>query len=78
VGNTYTFFHVCRYMPGGAQQRIWDISANYNWISGFIESFSGVAYHQASLGACCSSGFFGGAWVLSTDQVGGGRGAPTS
>ena len=58
-------------MPGGARERIWDISSNYNWMSGFIQTFSGVAYHQGSLGACCSAGYFGGNWVLSTDQVGG-------
>jgi hypothetical protein len=59
-------------MPGGARERIWDVSSTYNWMSGFIETFSGVAYHQGSLGACCSAGYFGGNWVLSMDQVGGG------
>ena len=64
----YTLFHVARYYkPTGAptRGRIFDGLGN-NWLSGFWNGRSGVAYHEGWVTP--QSDLHGNQWVLSTDQ----------
>jgi len=61
---TFTLFHVTRYI-GGAKKRIFD-GYSGNWLSGFWDGNSGVAYHEGWI--TDQTNHFGNNWVLSTDQ----------
>jgi len=66
--SNYTLFHVTRYYnPTGSptRGRIFDGLGN-NWLSGFYDSRSGVAYHNSWLTPLTD--LHGNQWVLSTDQ----------
>lgn len=63
--STYTLFHVTRY-TGLSNQRIITGTGN-NWLSGFWNGYSGVAFHEGWLTQSGSS-IHGTNWVLSTDQ----------
>ena len=62
--STYTLFHVAKY-NGTAKKRIFDGKGN-NWLSGFWDGKSGVAYHVGWLTS--QSDRHGSKWVISTDQ----------
>ena len=69
---TYTLFHIAKYNNAGvngARKRIFTgNSAGSDWLSGFWEGITGVAYHEGWLTPgtdCCGYN-----WVLSTDQNG--------
>jgi hypothetical protein len=58
-----------RYPPTSTTwQRIWDMRSpgGFNYLSGFVQGISGVAYHQAQIGGATN---LLSAWVLSVDQV---------
>lgn len=63
----YTLFHVAKY-NGSTQKRIFDDyqGGSINWLSGFWEGQSGVAYHNGWITG--TSGVHGSNWVLSVDQ----------
>jgi len=64
---THTFFHVAKYNSGTLgtnTQRIFN-GANINWVSGFWQSKSGVAYHYGWISVTNQHSLN---WVLSTDQ----------
>lgn len=63
----YTLFHVAKY-NGSSQARIFDDYAggSTNWLSGFWQGQSGVAYHNAWITG--TGGVHGSNWVLSVDQ----------
>lgn len=61
---TYTFFHLCRY-TGGASKRIFQ-GMTTNWLSGFHDGRTGVAFHNAWITPYVY--LHGTDWVLSTDQ----------
>ena len=60
----YTVFHICKY-NGKTKGRILQGLKN-NWLSGFHNSNSGLAYHGEWITQ--SSNIFGDQWILSTDQ----------
>ena len=67
---TYTLFHIAKYnnaAANGARKRIFTGgSVGSDWLSGFWQGHSGVAYHAGWLTSqtdCCGTN-----WVLSTDQ----------
>ena len=62
--STYTFFHVARY-NGSSNYRIFQDSTA-NWLSGFWNGTSGVAFHGAWLN---QTGVHGTNWFYSTDQA---------
>lgn len=61
----YTIIHLCKY-NGTNRGRILD-GNDYNWLSGFWGTYSGVAYHEGWL-TPNSTSIHGENWVLSTDQ----------
>lgn len=65
---TYTMLHVAKYQKPsrGNNRRILQGMAQ-NWLSGFWNGFSGVAYHNGWLSQSVASAH-GTNWVLSTDQ----------
>lgn len=72
---TYTLFHLARY-GGTAQQQIFT-ATNTNWLSGFWDGKSGIAYqalNNSCLAACWitqnTTSEHGSNWVSSTDQPG--------
>lgn len=69
INSNYTLFHVARYYkPGGTvptRQRIFD-GVTTNWLSGFHDGKSGVAFHGNWVTA--QTNIHGDTWVLSTDQ----------
>ena len=64
VPSTYTLFHVAKY-NGASKLRIFD-GVTQNWLSGFLNALSGVAFHNGWITAQTDS--HGTSWVLSTDQ----------
>lgn len=65
--STYTLFHVTR-LTGGTRRRIWTGYSN-NWLSGFWNGCTAVAYHEGWVTA--SSGDpHGNNWAYHTDQIG--------
>ena len=66
---TYTLFHVAKYNSGTKGRIFNGYNADSNWLSGFWNGLTGVAFHEGWLTSsqidCC--GFN---WVLSTDQNG--------
>jgi len=63
----YTFFHVARY-NGAAKQRIFQ-GRTQNWLSGFHQASTGVAYHNNWLTADTSTTEFDQTtWLVSTDR----------
>lgn len=60
----YTVFHICKY-NSKTKGRILQGLKN-NWLSGFHNSNSGLAYHGEWITQ--SSNIFGDQWILSTDQ----------
>jgi hypothetical protein len=66
--STYTMLHVAKYQKPsrGSNSRIFSGSAQ-NWLSGFWNGLSGVAYHNNWLTQSAAS-LHGTNWVLSTDQ----------
>jgi hypothetical protein len=66
--STYSMFHLAKYQKPsrGNNRRILQGLTN-NWLSGFWNGFSGVAYHGSWLTQSAASAH-GTNWVLSTDQ----------
>jgi hypothetical protein len=62
---TYTLFHVTR-LTGGTRQRIFE-GSNNNWLSGFHNVGTGVAYHEGWI-TPSSGDLHGTNWFYSTDQ----------
>jgi hypothetical protein len=58
-------YTACRY-NGASRGRIWDSTTN-NYLSGFWNGGSGVAFHNAWLTG--SGDVYGTAWIISVDQV---------
>lgn len=63
---TYTLFHVARY-NGANQKRIFTHSS-LNWLSGFWNGNSGIAYRGSKWLGNSTANRHGTDWVLSTDQ----------
>jgi hypothetical protein len=63
----YSLFHRARYPVNGIKRRIFT-GFSCNWLSGFHESNSGVAFQRAWITA--QTDFHGSSWVVSTDQKG--------
>ena len=66
--SNYTLFHVARY-AGATQRRIFD-GLNGNWLSGFWNGSSGVAFRNNTWITRSSPTYHGSNWVLSTDRKG--------
>ena len=64
---TYTLFHVAKYTGLGSRGRMFDGAAPDNWLSGFYNGASGVAYHNGWVTQYTTS-IHGDNWVVSTDQ----------
>jgi hypothetical protein len=62
--STYTLFHVARY-TGGTRRRIMT-GTDQNWLSGFWNGGTGIAYHNGWLTG--QPDIHGNNWIYSTDQ----------
>jgi len=62
----YTFFHVAKY-NGVAKQRIFQ-GKTFNWLSGYWQGNSGVAYHNNWVTATTSVEYDLTTWLLSADR----------
>ena len=65
---TYTLFHVTKY-NGTSRRRIFD-GVNKNWLSGFWNGLTGVAFHEAWLTQLSTTAYPTGQVLVSTDQKG--------
>ena len=65
---TYTLFHVAKY-NGETKKRIFD-GVNKNWLSGFWNGRTGVAYHEGWLTQTSTPAYPTGEVLVSTDQKG--------
>lgn len=75
MNSTYTILHVVKYNGGTCRRIITTIGSTPNWLSGFWNGGTGVAYHEGWItsagdwGSTAGAGAYGtNNWLLSVDQ----------